>query len=311
MDKNKIWDLLATLLIAGMGLFTAYVCFGILDSQADAKIHNYSVQGAIAGALISTSLLASGYLHLRKSSDELDKLRKRNEELQQKIIRGAPHPPGFETEVDERQRIVLARPWDWQPRGGVIFDFQQRAEKMQPKDLFPAAFRVWFVPIGVETESEFYEKYRQSIPANPTVAAHTVEFVHLGGEPSSIKSLKLIAHHFAQVTTLVNPVTKQVERPWRYLTKEEFDRLRAEANSTTESSESTAPEQINGPQPVPAAVPAGPPKVTAVAVSVMQVVCFHKELKKIFYFDFIDDGEDFPNSSAQFNQVLDSMRFLT
>ncbi|MDP8973555.1 MAG: hypothetical protein M3N45_10400 [Actinomycetota bacterium] len=110
MRKDKIIDLVAVVTIALVGLLTAYVCFGLLQSEASGEFQQYSVGGAIAGALASVSLLSTTYLQIRKSGSEIQKLRETNQELQQKIIRGAPRPPGFDTEVSERQRIVLAGP---------------------------------------------------------------------------------------------------------------------------------------------------------------------------------------------------------
>lgn len=43
----------------------------------------------------------------------------------------------------------------------------------------------------------------------------------------------------------------------------------------------------------------------------MNVVCYHKQLGKVFFFSFWDDDHDFTESSSQFNKILDSIRFLT
>ena len=93
MRKDKIIDLVAVVTIALVSLLTAYVCFGLLQSEASGEFQQYSVGGAIAGALASVSLLSTTYLQIRKSGGEIQKLREANQELQQKIIRGAPRPP--------------------------------------------------------------------------------------------------------------------------------------------------------------------------------------------------------------------------
>src|ERR1700693_5805249 len=100
MRSEKILHLVVWLLIAAVGLGAAYHCFGILSSQAGGRYQQYSVGGAIAGAVISWSVLLSVYLQVRGSSDELRDLRRRSEECQSKLIRGAPRPQGFDTEVD-------------------------------------------------------------------------------------------------------------------------------------------------------------------------------------------------------------------
>ena len=129
MRSEKFFDLMVLVFIAAAGLATAYVCFGVLSSQANGRFEQYSLGGAITGALVSWSFLTTIYLKVRKSGDELETLRKANQELQGKLIRGAPRPEGFDIEVDERQRIVLARPKDWEPKGGIIFQLELPEKK--------------------------------------------------------------------------------------------------------------------------------------------------------------------------------------
>ena len=131
--SEKVFDLAVWFLIATIGLVAAYVCFGILTSAAEGKYQAYSIGGAIAGAIVSWGVLTSVYLQLRGSSTELEDLRERNEQLQNKLIRGAPRPQGFETEVDERQRIVLARPKLWRPKGGTIFELELPNDAMRDR----------------------------------------------------------------------------------------------------------------------------------------------------------------------------------
>ena len=66
-NKDKILDAAIVLSIAFVGLFAAYLTFGVLKSEASGEFHSYQVGGAIAGALVSWSLLASVYLKFRKS----------------------------------------------------------------------------------------------------------------------------------------------------------------------------------------------------------------------------------------------------
>jgi|SRR4028119_44025 len=92
--KDKVFDVLVWILIIAFGLVTAYVTFEILNSQAEAEIQGYSFEGAFAGFIISSSVLASIYLQLRKSSNEVENLRAENRTLQRKLLRGTPVPWG-------------------------------------------------------------------------------------------------------------------------------------------------------------------------------------------------------------------------
>ena len=148
---KRVIDIVVWLFISAVGLVTAYVCFGLLSSQASGKFQQYSVGGAIAGAIVSWAVFTSVYLQIRGSSRELQELRDRTNELQNKLIRSAPRPQGFDTEVDERQRIVLARPKERQPKGGTIFELELSDEGMKSGDAFAATFRRYFLPITKDT----------------------------------------------------------------------------------------------------------------------------------------------------------------
>ncbi|MHC4176901.1 MAG: hypothetical protein ACYSWU_05310, partial [Planctomycetota bacterium] len=158
MKMGRIFDLIIWVFIAATGLAAAYICFGILNSEASGQFKQYSVGGAIGGALVSWGVLTTVYLQIRGSSGELQKLRDRNDELHHKLIRGAPRPEGFDTEVDERQRIVLARPVGWQPKGGTIFRLQVPRENMEEGDTFASEFQCYFKTIGDSTlpQAGFY-----------------------------------------------------------------------------------------------------------------------------------------------------------
>lgn len=313
MLKGKMFDLIVVAFIMFAGLFTAYVCFGILKSQADTNIQGYSVSGAIAGALISWSLLTTLYMQIRKSSSEFQKLRERNEELQQKLIRGAPRPKGFEIEVSERQRIVLARPKEWEHFGGTIFNF----EFPDQKDIFPARFSCSFTPIKEDTisQEEFYKKIRESFADSPCIESYNSEFVYLGGESNSIKSQKIISREYIRIELKKYPVTGKVTRTWWPVTKDKFDSLSDEEAATLnqlpaaphgEQNENLAQGQggqLKGPGPIDL-------MSKYQKIQRMKVFCYNETLNIIFFFEFIDDIIDFPKSSATFNQILTSTRFL-
>lgn len=146
MHRSDIFDLGIWFAIAIVGLVAAYVTFGVLQSTASGTSHGIVVGGAIAGAIVSWGVLTSVFLQVRTSSGELEMLRRKIEELQQKVIRGAPRPPGFDTNVSERHRIVLANPREWEPRGGTIFDLSEPDELHRSGDPFPAVFNCYSYP---------------------------------------------------------------------------------------------------------------------------------------------------------------------
>jgi hypothetical protein len=41
------------------------------------------------------------------------------------------------------------------------------------------------------------------------------------------------------------------------------------------------------------------------------IICYQADLKKVFYFEFWDNPGTFVESSAKFNQIMNSVRFLT
>jgi hypothetical protein len=286
MDKEKILDIIIFVVIAGIGVFTAYITFGILNSQAQATIQRYSVGGAIAGALISWSLLTSLYLQIRQSSTELRELRKQNEELQQKLIRGTPHPPGFVIEISEQQKIVLARPEIWERRGGVVFDFELPDKLLKTDDFVPPRFTCSFTPIPEDiTASEYYEKYLERFNG-PLTSSYTRESVGLGGEPNSIQSLKVIAHEWVQITLSKNPITGKEMRVPIYIDKQTFERGKNQQNATDIK------------------------KIFYAEVGHMYVVCYHKNVDTVYFLEFLDGEKDFVGSSTIFNQIVNSIRFL-
>jgi hypothetical protein len=248
MDKDNFWNLLSIVIVSAIALLVAYLCFGILSSQANTKIQSYSLGGAIAGFIVSFTVLFSSYLHIRKTTGVVDKLqqqhrtelekfqqaykkdtedlRKRNEELQQKIIRGAPHPLRYDTEVDERQKIVLARPSNWQPKGGVIFNFQLSEEELKEIDQFPASCVITCVPTGQITQSaqsEFYNEVIRDAQRSPFLESHTAEYILVGGEPKAVKCLKIIANRFVDVTVTKDKIRKKTNREWSFMTHDAFN----------------------------------------------------------------------------------------
>lgn len=236
-------DIVVLILIFFAGLLSAWVCFGVLSSTASGEFQSYSVGGAIAGAVVSWAILTSVFLQLRGSSTELRELRQHAEELQRKVIRGAPRPPGFDTELDERQRIVLARPKEWQPKYGTIFQFEEKVDlevKKDDADVFPATFQCTFYPIEEDTEGseegakqakesektrreKFYEgELGRLKEQSQFILSSTYEMVRLGAEASEIECLKVIAQQCARIRIGPMRETGRMGITWTIINREQF-----------------------------------------------------------------------------------------
>lgn len=130
------------LLIFVASLVVAYVLFGILESSGSAELRQWKLGGAFAGFAFTAGLLASTVLQLYREmrrTKERDYVRQ-IQELQSKVIRGAPKPPGFTIDVDERHQLVFARPEGWRHKAGALYSY----EDVQSDDSFPANFNVFF-----------------------------------------------------------------------------------------------------------------------------------------------------------------------
>lgn len=298
MNRNRLFgsagigDLIALSVIALLGLFIAYVTFGILESQAQAEIQKYSVSGALAGALVTSTLLASVYLQLRKSSGEVESLRRRIDELQYKVIRGAPCPSGFETDVNERNRIVLARPEKWRAKHGILLNLESREVTLDNNDIFPTLFTVYYEPTGATPDPEtFYKSILKEWETSPVVISPISEYVFVGGEQGAVKSLKIAAKQFVSVELIKrSPITGKLEWDYQSITEEEYN-----SNKDKPAEDTGDPNVL----------------VRYFPVVRMWVSCYHVQLKGIFSFVFVDNVEDFTQASTALNQILNSVRFLT
>ena len=309
-------------ILAFVGLFVAFVTFGILNSQAQGQFHTYQVGGAIAGALVSTSLLASLFLQIRKSSNEPEKLREQIEAnqqkfreqievLQQKLLRGSPCPLGFIAEISEQQKIVLARPEKWHKRGGMMFDFEM--VDMRQDDHYPARFTCSFVPITPEYAElkmdGFYDVFEKNIRDNPFNFYPRCEYIYIGGDAHGRKSIKLIAGQHVRLEFYENPYGGKNRMESSLVSEREYTKnagssaLAANAESSVERNGLTTSQEVrvNGRAPV---------DTKWVKISHMFVACYREDLRKVFFFEFMDDEKDFGRTSEIFNQVLTSTRFL-
>jgi hypothetical protein len=120
--------------IVGLSLLVAIVTFGLLKSSAEADIRGYKLGGAIAAFAFTAGLLTSAFFNVYRllTADEVKEYAKRIEELQSKLIRGAPCPRGYTIDVDERHRLVFARPVDWKPKEGVLYQYLSEPKASDP-----------------------------------------------------------------------------------------------------------------------------------------------------------------------------------
>src|SRR5215210_716588 len=246
---NKIFNAAFIVLIVFVGLVAAYILFAVLDSKASGNYQGYSVTGAAAGFVVVELLLFSAYQQLRKSDRE--DLQKQIDQLQQKLIRGAPHPVKFEIEVAERERLVLARPQGWKPGTGIIFDFQPPREDFQSDYEVSPEFRCSYTPISessgptkipwwqhrnarsttTDSGKQFYENYRQERLGenkdNSDYEMFSCEYDYIGGESEPVECLRVITHEYIEVTPHEPDPATRVKLPprWRPITREHYERL--------------------------------------------------------------------------------------
>lgn len=201
------FSLISGIVIVAVSVAIAYVCFKILDSSATATLKQWKLGGAFAGFVFTASLLTSIVFQFYKqmTSETVDSYRSLIEELQAKLIKGAPCPDDFSIDIDERHKLVFARPDSWRPRGGVLYQY---VEPRKSSDFFAANFNVTFStqnelkkamgdqfdPEGTNQEA-LYEKAAQSTVAGTSTMFDGYEQVSLTREyvqVDGLKSLKMI-----------------------------------------------------------------------------------------------------------------------
>lgn len=404
LPRSEMWPVAG---IALLGLVTAGFCFGILKSKAQVGV-GYSAGGAFAGAVIAWSALGALYLQLQRSSTFVTDLLRENQSLQNKVLRGAPRPNGFESEVDERLRLVFARPGGWQPGGGLIFDFQCPFEPGTSDDIFPARFQVSTEPIDpaeLQSEEDTQAAHYRLLENEARTAGHlpATEIVYVGAESDEVKSLRTTLRTYARAALVRDPNKARPILFFEYVTEDIFqnyvrrcvssalDNVRREQsekgseqratglesmsadskvidetcasvvtaleNGTLRPSETTGLEgaveaqlrqayglsgnqsegtqvrdrqaiegftnvrlsESNGTTSQSARKGAGEVTAQSPTLTVWEevlpiirttVVCYHKDLKQIYYFDFVDNPSDYVKSSESFTQILKSVRFL-
>ncbi len=110
-----------------LSLLTAVILFRFMESSAEATIQDWKFGGAFAGFLATFFVVTGAMPNMFKlfTEDEIRKYTDRIQELELKVLKGAPCPPGFVGELDEWHRISFVRPaeWtDWKPNPIYVFN---------------------------------------------------------------------------------------------------------------------------------------------------------------------------------------------
>ncbi len=252
MFGDKAQDITIIIILGVLAAGIGYIFFGILHSEASGLSLGMSLSGGIAGFVVVFALLASTYRQFQSSSryvqdlkrqieeqkeeltraHELQQLREENKELQHKVIRGAPCPEGFLIEVSERQRIVLARPENWAPQGGMIFNMELPT-KSPSKDVFAPTFQCYHLPVaavtsgGKRSSSTIVDNEIKAV-SDSVEMGFTESFTHetmtIGGEPHPVKCIKIIANQYAKVIWQAPDEMRRTGRRWIWFTidRDEF-----------------------------------------------------------------------------------------
>jgi len=254
-EKGRVILTVSSLaIIVVLSLLVAWVTFGLLQSSAQADVRGYKLSGAIAAFAFTAGLLISSFFNVYRllTADQLKEYAKRIEELQAKLIRGAPCPPGYAIDLDEKHKLVFARPGSWQPQEGILYQYVEQAK---PNDPIKANFNVVYRDVTVELGDKFdpaqafdvdelYESALDTVAAK-IPGAMTKEYITVDG----FKSVKYI-------NTYPLPQDKSVN-------------LRQSG-----------------------------------------VMTFIPRMKALYVFTCTDDEKDYLASSAVFNTVIASIRFL-
>ena len=196
---------------------------------------------------------------------------------------------------------MLARPEKWRPRGGIIFDYQLPLDEHDERN-FPPQFRVTYQPVEDDDgQSRYYANVKENLDKlidehegvwdkYASWQSYSSEYIFLGGETQPVKSLKFIAHEYVHVERHPpDPLHTRSALGWRPITKDEYDRR-------VNNSKDGAELQYRG---------------FDTEITYIFVVCYCEPLKTIYHFHFWDEHDHFLASSEWFNEIINSVRFLT
>ncbi len=271
-----IFALIAVTVIVALSAFIGYVFFSILSSSAEASLQNAKFSGAFAGFFITASLLSTLTFQFYKqmTADQVSKYRDQIQELQTKLVKGAPCPEGYVIEVDEKRKIVFSRPGEWLPKLGILYQFVEKS----PLGMFAANFNVFFQ--GLPDLPDLYRQYKLG------------EF-----NPDKFEVSKLYDDLTAANVADAKGVFLNSGMPYEnealtkeYVDVDEIKSMKATlAYTTVVGSEKDA---------------------TKLRIFQCFVITYVPRLKGVFMVTFSDNEEDYLKSSEIFNKVIGSIRFL-
>lgn len=128
LSRRIAFSLGAMVAIITASVGVAYICFNILESSAEANLQKWKLGGAIAGLAFTATLTTSITLQFFKQMtvDQISKYRDQIQDLQSKLIRGAPCPKECMPEVNENYKLIFTRPQKWVPENGIIYQFAEK-----------------------------------------------------------------------------------------------------------------------------------------------------------------------------------------
>lgn len=145
MDSKKkfIFAIISSITILFVSLFVAFICFKLLESTAETNLKGWKLGGAFAGFVFTASMLTSivFQFYRQMTAEQVEDYRALVQELQSKLIKSAPCPDNFTIDIDERHKLVFARPTEWIPRGGLLYQYVNRCASGN----IPANFNVTFL----------------------------------------------------------------------------------------------------------------------------------------------------------------------
>ena len=284
---KPIWAALVFgIAVVGTSIAVATVAFKFLESSAEANLQNWKLGGAFAGFAFTALLLTEICMQIyrRLQGNELEDYRKQVQELQAKLVRGATPSPGFVIDVDEKHFLVLARPKEWRPKGGVLYQYvapglatgdflrapSARKRPDRARDVFSANFNVVHVP-QEELKLLYSAEGRSTFdPANPDL-----EELYGLVLASSVSGLKTLDGY------------REIGTAPEYLTVDGHKSVK----------------QIH-------TYSVNDPEGRAVTVRTCTVCTYVPRRAAAYLFTFSDNVEDYLRSSDVFNEVISSIRFL-
>lgn len=140
--KNLTLAVIAMIVIAGISLFAAYVCFSVLESSAEGTLKEWKLGGAFAGFIFTASTLTSIVYQFfnRMNNDKIEEYQKQINELQLQLLKGASAKEKFKVFIDEEHGIVFSRPEQWNRAGGILYNYVASTRELDPDDNFAPNF---------------------------------------------------------------------------------------------------------------------------------------------------------------------------